>query len=84
MKNRVVVTGMGALCALGNDPAQIWQGIEANVCGIAPIESFDTTDFKVKLAAEIKDLDMSQWLDKRQQRFNDRYALFARIAAKQA
>ena len=70
---RVVITGMGAVTPIGNDVEALFTSIKEGNCGIAPITHFDTTDYKVKLAAEVKDLDMEQYFNK-----------FARIAAKQA
>lgn len=84
MKRRVVITGMGALTPIGNTVEQLWQGICEERCGVAPITRFDTNDYKVKLAAEVKDLDMEAYFSKRDLRFNDRFTQFARIAAKQA
>ena len=84
MKRRVVVTGMGAVSPIGNTAAELWQGIRENKCGIDAITHFDTAEYKVKLAAEVKDLDMEQYFSKRELKFNDRFTQFARIAAKQA
>jgi 3-oxoacyl-[acyl-carrier-protein] synthase II len=84
MKHRVAVTGMGIVSPIGNDADSVWNSIEQGVCGIAPITHFDTTNYKVKLAAEVKDLDMEAYFSKRDLKFNDRFCQFARIAAKQA
>ena len=81
---RVVITGMGAVTPIGNDVEALFTSIKEGNCGIAPITHFDTTDYKVKLAAEVKDLDMEQYFNKRDLKFNDRFTQFARIAAKQA
>lgn len=81
---RVVITGMGAVTPIGNDPDALWKGIEEGACGIAPITHFDTSEYKVKLAAEVKDLDTEAYFTKRDLKFNDRFTQFARIAAKQA
>lgn len=51
---RVVITGYGAVTPIGNNVCESWNSILNNVCGIGPITHFDTTDFKVKLAAEVK------------------------------
>lgn len=64
MKRRVVVTGMGAISPIGNTVEETWSGIKNQVCGIDEITHFDTTDYKVKLAAEVKDLDMEQYFTK--------------------
>ncbi|OCN04565.1 beta-ketoacyl-[acyl-carrier-protein] synthase II [Erysipelotrichaceae bacterium MTC7] len=84
MKRRVVITGMGALSPIGNTAPDTWQAIKDGVCGIDKITHFDTTDFKAKLAGEVKDLDMEAYFTKRDLKFNDRFTQFARIAAKQA
>lgn len=81
---RVVITGMGAVTPIGNDTNALFTSIKEGRCGIAPITHFDTTDYKVKLAAEVKDLDMEQYFAKRDLKFNDRFTQFARIAAHQA
>ncbi len=84
MKRRVVVSGMGSVSPIGNSVEELWQGIRTHRCGIDAITHFDTADYKVKLAAEVKDLDMEQYFSKRDLKFNDRFTQFARIAAKQA
>lgn len=84
MKRRVVITGIGAVSPIGNDADTLWRSIREGVCGIGPITHFDTSEFKAKLAGEVKDLDMEQYFAKRDLKFNDRFTQFARIAAKQA
>ena len=81
---RVVITGLGAVSPIGNDVNTIWNSIEQGVCGIAPITHFDTSDYKVKLAGEVKGLDMEAYFSKRDLKFNDRFTQFARIVSKQA
>ncbi len=81
---RVVITGLGAVSPIGNDVNTIWNSIEQGVCGIAPITHFDTSDYKVKLAGEVKALDMEAYFSKRDLKFNDRFTQFARIVSKQA
>ncbi|RGD76978.1 beta-ketoacyl-[acyl-carrier-protein] synthase II [Faecalicoccus pleomorphus] len=81
---RVVITGLGAVSPIGNDVNTVWNSIEQSVCGIAPITHFDTSDYKVKLAGEVKDLDMEAYFSKRDLKFNDRFTQFARIVSKQA
>ncbi len=81
---RVVITGMGAVTPIGNSVEEMWKSIQNGECGIQDITHFDTSDYKVKLAAEIKNLDMEQYFTKRDLKFNDRYTQLARIAAKQA
>ncbi len=81
---RVVITGLGAVTPLGSDVKSTWQAVKQSVCGIAPITAFNTEDYKVSLAAEVKPFDMDIYLTPREQKFNDRFTQFARIAAKQA
>jgi len=81
---RVVITGMGVVSPIGNDVDTLWNSIKEGKCGIDEITAFDTTDYKVKLAGEVKDLDMEQYFSKRDLKFNDRFTQFARIASKQA
>ena len=52
-KRRVVVTGLGAVTPIGNNVKDFWAGIRAGKVGIGPITKFDTTDYKVKIAAEV-------------------------------
>ena len=56
-KRRVVITGLGTVNPLGNNVADSWAAARAGKCGIGPITQFDTTDFKCKLAGEVKDFD---------------------------
>ena len=84
MKKRVVITGMGAISPIGNSVEETWNSIQKNVCGIDEITHFDTSDFKVKLAGEVKNLDTEKYFSKREMKFNDRFTQFARIVAKQA
>ena len=81
---RVVITGMGIVCPIGNTLDETWESVRANRCGVGEITAFDTSDYKVKLAAEVKDLDTEQYFSKREMKFNERFTQFARIAAKQA
>lgn len=81
---RVVITGMGIVCPIGNTLDETWESVKVNRCGVGEITAFDTSDYKVKLAAEVKDLDTEQYFSKREMKFNERFTQFARIAAKQA
>lgn len=80
---RVVVTGLGSVTPLGNNPEETWAGMIAGKSGAAPIKAFDTTLFKTKFACEVKDLDMEQWLDRKEARKLDRYTQLAMISAMQ-
>ena len=63
MKTRVVVTGMGAITPIGNDVESFWQGLKDKTVGIGPITYFDTTDYKCKLAAEVKGFNARDYMD---------------------
>lgn len=84
MKRRVVITGMGVVSPIGNTIEELWESLQVGKCGISRITHFDPSDFRAKLAAEVKDLDMEKYFSKRDLKFNDRFTQFARIAAKQA
>lgn len=84
MKRRVVITGMGAVTPIGNTVEEFWQGIRQEKVGIAPITGFDTTDYKVKLAAEVKDFDVKTRMDARSARRMERFSIYAIAAAKEA
>ena len=63
MENRrVVVTGMGAISPLGNSVSALWSALLRGECGIGPITRFDTENYKVKVAAEVRDFDPRQYL----------------------
>ena len=81
---RVVVTGMGVVSPLGNSLDETWRGIKEGKSGIANITGFDCTDYKVQIAAEVKDFDASQFVDKREARKMARFTQFAVAAAVQA
>jgi 3-oxoacyl-[acyl-carrier-protein] synthase II len=81
---RVVVTGMGALSALGNDVASTWEGLLAGKSGVRTIESFDPSRVASKIAAEVKDFDPSAVIDRKEMRRMDRYIQFGLVVARQA
>ena len=83
-KRRVVVTGLGTVCPVGNDVETMWENIKNGVCGIDQITRFDITDFKVKLAAEVKNLDIESYMNKKEAKRLDRFSQLAMIASKQA
>ena len=83
-KRRVVVTGLGTVCPVGNDVETMWENIKNGVCGIDQITRFDITDFKVKLAAEVKNLDIESYINKKEAKRLDRFSQLAMIASKQA
>jgi 3-oxoacyl-[acyl-carrier-protein] synthase II len=81
---RVVVTGMGALTALGNDVASTWEGLVAGKSGIRTIEAFDPGRLTSRVAGEVRDFDASGVLDRKDLRRIDRYIQFGVVAARQA
>ena len=81
---RVVVTGLGAITPLGNDVETLWNNLIAGKNGIGPITLFDPTDFAVKIAAEVKDFDPKQYMDKSEVRRSDRNVQMGLAAAIQA
>ena len=83
-KRRVVVTGLGTVCPVGNNVETMWKNIQDGVCGIDEITHFDASDFKVKLAAEIKDLNVEEYINKKEAKRLDRFSQLAMIASKQA
>ena len=81
---RVVVTGLGAVTPVGNTPEEMWNNLINGVSGAAPITLFDTSLFKTKFACEVKNLNINDYLDRKEARKMDRYTQFAMIAAIQA
>lgn len=81
---RVVITGMGVVSPVGNDLNTFWENIIAGKCGIDYITKFDTTDYKVKIAAEVKDFDATLYMDKNEQRKLDLFSQYALASAVQA
>ena len=84
MKKRVVVTGMGAITPIGNGVEAFWEGVHQEKIGFAPISYFDTTDYKAKLAAEVKDFDASEYMDKKAARRMELFCQYAVAATKEA
>ena len=84
MEQRVVVTGLGAITPIGKNVEETWDGIKNSKCGIDEISVFDTTNFKTKLDAEVKDYDASEYFDPKQAKRFDRSSQFAIIAAREA
>ena len=78
-KRRVVITGLGTVNPLGNNVADSWAAAKAGQCGIGPITQFDTTDFKCKLAGEVKNFDPETVVDKKEARKMARFTLLARL-----
>lgn len=84
MKRRVVVTGMGAVTPIGIGVEEFWKGIKEEKIGFAPITRFDTTDYKCKLAAEVKDFQPEDYMDKKAARRMEQFCQFAVAAAGEA
>lgn len=81
---RVVVTGLGAVTPLGNTPEETWNNLLAGKSGAAPITQFDSSKCKTHFACEVKDLDVTEYIDRREARKLDRFTQLAMIAAIQA
>lgn len=81
---RVVITGLGAVTPVGCTVDTFWDSLKKGKCGIDYISGFDTTDFRVKVAAEIKDFDPSLYMEKAEIRRSDKFVQFAIAAATQA
>ena len=81
---RVVITGMGCVTPIGNDVPTFWESLKNGKCGIGPITHFDTTDYKVKVAGEVKDFDPLQYMEKSEIRKFDVFCWYAMAAATQA
>ena len=81
---RVAVTGLGVISPVGNDVSTFWNALCSGTCGIGPITKFDATDYPVKLAAEVRDFDPRQYMEKLDILHSDVYTHFAMAAACQA
>lgn len=84
MKRRVVVTGMGAITPIGNDVETFWKAVKQGKTGFGPISRFDTTDYKVKLAAEVKDFAAQEKMDFKAAKRMEVFSQYAVVAAKEA
>ena len=82
--NRVVITGMGAITPIGNDIETFWKNLIAGKNGIGKITHFDTEGFKATLAAEVKEFEPTDYIEKKEARKMDRFCQFALAAACQA
>ena len=83
-KRRVVVTGIGAVTPLGNTIQETWEAIKAGKSGVGPLTRVDTDKFQVKVAAEVKDFDIEQFIDKKEARRMDRFTQYAVAASMMA
>lgn len=84
MERRVVITGLGAITPIGKNVEENWDGIKNKKCGIDEITLFDTTEYKTKLDAEVKNYDPLEYFDPKQAKRLDRSSQFAIIAAREA
>ena len=84
MSRRVVVTGIGLICGVGNTTPDVWENLLAGKSGMAPITAFDITDFPVTFAAEVKNFDPLQFIEKKESRKMGRFIHFAIAAADEA
>lgn len=84
MKKRVVVTGMGVISPIGNNVEEFWKGIVEEKIGFAPITSFDTSNYKCKLAAQVKDFQPEEYMDKKAVRRMEPFCQYAVAAAGEA
>ena len=84
MKRRVVITGLGAITPIGLNVSDFWNSCKEGVCGIEPLSYFDTSDFKAKLAAELKGFDAKNFMDAKQAKRMEAFSQYAVAAAKEA
>ena len=84
MERRVVITGLGAITPIGNNVQEFWKGIKEGKCGVDNITQFDATNFKVKLAAEVKGYNPEDYFDRREAKRLDKFSQYAMIAAREA
>ncbi len=84
MKRRVVITGMGAVTAIGIGIRDYWDSLLAGRSGVAPVCAFDASDFPCRIAAEVRDFDAARYFDRKQVRLMSRGAQFGAAAALQA
>ncbi len=83
-RRRVVITGVGMVTPLGNDPESTWESLVAGESGANPITQFDTTDYSIRFACELKDFEPTKWMERKQARRMDRFSQMALSAARMA
>lgn len=81
---RVVVTGLGALTPIGNTIQEYWEGLKNGVSGAAPITHFDASKFKTQFACEIKNFNVTDFIDRKEARKLDKFAQYAVVASDEA
>ena len=84
MKRRVVVTGLGAVTPIGNNVDEFWKSVKEGKCGIGPITRFDTSEYKVHLAAEVKDFNAKDYLEFKTAKRMGRSSRYAIAASREA
>lgn len=83
-QRRVVITGVGLICGVGNTAPEVWENLLACKSGVAPITAFDTTGFSVTIAAEVKNFDPLKFIDKKEARKMGRFIHFSIAATAEA
>jgi len=83
-ERRVVITGLGTVCPLGNDVTSAWENATCGRSGIGPITLFDASEHSSKIAAEVKNFDPEKYVEKKDLRRYDRFSLFALAAVEEA
>lgn len=83
-KKRVVVTGLGALTPIGNDVETTWKNALAGVSGVGPITRVDSSEYTAKVAAELKDFNIEDYMEKKEARKMARFTQYAVVAAQKA
>jgi 3-oxoacyl-[acyl-carrier-protein] synthase II len=84
VRRRVVITGLGLICGVGNTTQEVWDQLLAGASGVGPIQSFDATGFPVTFAAEVKNFDPLQFVDKKESRKMGRFIHLAIAATQEA
>ena len=84
MERRVVITGLGAITPIGNNVEEFWNGIKQGKCGIDQITEFDASNYKVKLAGEVKNYNPEDYFERKEAKRMDKFSQFAIIAAREA
>jgi 3-oxoacyl-[acyl-carrier-protein] synthase II len=83
-RRRVVITGVGMVTSLGNDPESTWKNLVAGESGAGPITQFDASEYPVRFACEANDFDPTEWIERKQARRMDRFSQLALSAARMA
>jgi len=84
LKKRVVITGEGSISPLGHNSQSLWENLVKGKSGVDHISSFDTENFSIKIAGEVKDFDPNNFFETKEARKLDRFTMFSLIAAEQA